>query len=270
MKKILCLYYSGVGNTKLIAEYISEYIFKQHYTIDLYSIENLPLFLQYEKYDGIIIGFPTIHCSPAIRIKKFIQSFQNLNKPIPMFVYTTCGMYQANTTRIFAHKCIKKNLITVLDTAFRMPAVDGMLLTNKIKFLERCEKNIRGKVEKKCDTFLHIINTGNFQKKIPRFKLYSILNYPNKIVGEHYTFPIYLNTKKCINCGKCQNNCPAQAIVTRGNSYIWNKDMCERCYRCIHHCPTGSLSLKRNKAPARIWNNFIINIKANNNEKTTS
>lgn len=259
MNKILCLYYSGVGNTKIVAEFMREYL-RVHKNIetDIYSIEDLPENLLYEEYAGMIIGFPTIHCSPAVRIVEYISSISAISRPIPTFIFTTCGLYQANTTRIFAKMCRKKNMITVMDASYRMSAVDGMLLTNKMRFLETYEKRLKAKIEKACDTFVAIIETGRIREKIPFFRWYSVLNYPNKLVGQHYTFPIYLNKEKCIKCGKCVNHCPADAITREAEYPIWNKSACERCYRCLHHCPVGALSLKRKKGPSRRWTAFQI------------
>ena len=84
MKKILCLYYSGVGNTRVVAEYIGKYIKENRkQLIDVYSIENLPQNISYTDYDGIIIGYPTIHCSPAIRMSEFIRNSIKFETPIP-------------------------------------------------------------------------------------------------------------------------------------------------------------------------------------------
>ncbi len=259
MKKILCLYHSGVGNTKVVADYIGMYIKeirKQH--IDVYSIEDIPSDINYTEYNGVIIGFPTIHCNPSLRITNFISNSILSDRPLPLFIYTTCGLYQANTTRIFSKLCKEKNLFTVLDASFRMPAIDGLLLTKKIKFFETCEKNIKLKIEYKCNRFIEILESDCNQNRTPPFQWLSIVNYPNKMIGSHYTLPIYLNSEKCISCGTCHQHCPAQAIILDHNLPRWNKAACERCYRCIHHCPVDALSLYKKNGPARKWRAFSI------------
>lgn len=259
MKKIVCLYYSGVGNTRMVAEFIAKYLTEnKKVKTDIYSIENLPSNLNYEEYDGLIIGFPTIHCSPPLRIMKYIDELKKIKKQLPTFVFTTCGLYQANTTRIFAKQCRTKNVIPALDAAYRMPAVDGLLLNKHIRYFETYEKMLKTKVQKVCDKFVDILKSGQIKEKIPSFKWYSILNYPNKLVGEYYVFPIYLNREKCRKCGLCTKNCPAKAFDNKDGYPIWQKEKCERCYRCMHQCPANALSLQKGKEPPRKWRSFKI------------
>lgn len=259
MTRVLILYYSGVGNTRLIAEYMRKYMSNQEEVeVELYSVEHIPKGQDYEKFDGLIIGFPTIHCSPAERIVKYLDSIEKIGKNLPTFIYTTCGLYQANTTRIFAKMCREKNMIPIMDASYRMPAVDGMLLTDKWNFIEKSEKRLKERMERGCTVFLEKVKTESWNICIPTFKWYSILNYPNKLVGKNYVFPIYLNAEKCIGCNKCVQNCPSEAWKKGEKHPSWNKSACERCYRCIHNCPQEALSLKKQKGPARIWKPFEI------------
>lgn len=46
-------------------------------------------------------------------------------------------------------------------------------------------------------------------------------------------------TKKCINCGLCAENCPAQAI-SRGNLNTADSGKCISCMRCVVKCPKSA------------------------------
>ncbi len=49
--------------------------------------------------------------------------------------------------------------------------------------------------------------------------------------------------KKCIQCGKCAQNCPEQAIVfTKGRNPIFIADQCIGCRACKIVCPTRAIS----------------------------
>lgn len=52
----------------------------------------------------------------------------------------------------------------------------------------------------------------------------------------------------CINCGKCQKDCPVHAIDTleSGKRFIRKQD-CISCDNCIPACPTGSISYNSSK-----------------------
>ncbi|MHB9097176.1 MAG: 4Fe-4S dicluster domain-containing protein [Syntrophales bacterium] len=44
----------------------------------------------------------------------------------------------------------------------------------------------------------------------------------------------------CIQCGKCAESCPQEAIkMNREGAYIVDKDLCNNCGVCISNCKTG-------------------------------
>lgn len=250
MDKILILYYSGVGNTKRVAEIIARNISSQ-YIVDIYSIEKLPGNFDLKKYKAVSIGFPTIHCSPAKPIVTFLKNITKLESAIPIYLFTTCGMYSANSLRIFSKMCMVKNMTPIINKSYRCSATDGMLLVPFIKFLCLDEKNLHKKVEKDCFEFMKLLKEP-LRINIPKTKLYSILNYPNKVLGQRLPFKIYIHKEKCVGCGKCISNCPVQAYKIDDNKFpIIDKSKCISCYRCIHHCPKRALSLSKKKTPKK-------------------
>lgn len=56
----------------------------------------------------------------------------------------------------------------------------------------------------------------------------------------------------CVSCGKCAENCPADAIEIRGGRPVWVKPVCVKCASCINRCPVqaiqyGKATEKRNR-----------------------
>lgn len=253
MKKIVAIYHSGTGNTKKAAEKIAELLSK-YYNTQLFSVENLPESFNLNDYDGIVIGFPVIHTHPTLRILNFIKNIESPSTLKPAYIFTTCAWYSANTLRIFAKQCIKKNITPILHRVFRgCPASDGSLLLPFIKRFFVFSKNFNKKIFDDVRTFHEKIESGNIDIKMPRFKLYSIINYPNKLVGHLITFPIFVHKDVCTTCGKCIDHCPAKALEKDENAYpVFISKRCEKCYRCIHHCPKLALSLSKRKTPKKV------------------
>lgn len=241
---ILVLYYSGVGNTKMVAEKIYD-LLKVSNEVTIASIEKLTSDININQYDSLVIGFPTIHAAPAKPILTFLNGLDKLTQPIKTFIYTTCGMYSANTLRIFAKKCIKKNIMPILSKSYRCAATDGILIVPSMKIWVHHEKNLDKKIEKDVVSFYNKASLET-RARIPRFKLYSILNYPNKLCGRHFPNMLYLHKQDCISCKKCLINCPVNCIIFDDEGYpILNNEKCIHCYRCIHHCPKKAISLSK-------------------------
>lgn len=248
--EILVLYYSGVGNTKMVATKIVD-ILKSSHNVTLASIEKFSYEKTISNYDALMIGFPTIHATPASPILTFIEHIKQLQNPIPTFLFTTCGLYSANTLRIFAKRCKKKNVLPILSRSYRCAATDGILIAPFMRVWFYHEKNLDEKIRSDIGNFMTILERQT-SANIPRFKLYSILNYPNKILGQCFLPKIYTHTDKCVLCGKCIKNCPVQCISkdSKGVPLIDTKK-CIHCYRCIHHCPQKALSLSKNHIPVK-------------------
>ena len=249
MKPFLIIYFSGAGNTKAVAEHIKRCAFK--IPSEIYSVENIPYSFSVDNYSAVIIGTPTYHAEPALPLMNFLKS-THAHRKIPAFIFTTCGLYSENCLRILARECIRHNIIPIHSASYRCSATDGMLLAPFMECWFTNEKNLNEKIQKDLSSFMNKLRS-HAKADIPKAKWYSLLNYPNKMLGKSATFPIYLHKDKCIKCGKCQKNCPQNAISETDSYPIINKTKCINCYRCIHHCPVLALSLSKSKTIKRVW-----------------
>ena len=250
--RIVVIYHSGVGNTRWIATRIYEKL-KDEFNTEIISVDHLPEDFSLDTYDAFVIGFPVIHTHPSKSIMKFIDNMNTMKEEKPAYIFTTCGMYSANTLRIFARKCMEKNIIPMLDRSYRCPATDGTLLIPIWKLMFQFEKRLLTKIDRDVAMMIELFHNNKIARKLPRFKWVSILNYPNKLAGQMITFPIHLHKFACKRCGKCINNCPMSALKSDIEGYpVFIPSICEKCYRCIHHCSYRALSLSQRKRPKRV------------------
>lgn len=66
-----------------------------------------------------------------------------------------------------------------------------------------------------------------------------IKNITSKLINQR----LLVDYSKCINCRKCENQCPAKAITYNGKIFI-DHNKCIRCCCCQEICPVGALSIK--------------------------
>jgi len=220
--------------------------------VDMLSVETQDT-LSPNSYDAVIIGTPTYHASPAKAMMNYLDAMPQMQKIIPAFIFNTRGLCSLNTNRILAKKLQEKNIITIMDRAYRSPASDGSLVTPFIKRFFEFEKDIERKIGRDCDDFLKSLNSGKLKSYVPRFQFGSIINAPNKAAGHLITVKIYLHKDKCIKCGLCIEQCPHKAFRADKNRYpILNSKHCENCYRCVHHCSKSALSLSKRRTPQKL------------------
>ncbi len=246
MRRVLILYHSGVGNTKLIADLIEKF-FRGEYITRILSVEHLHAIEEINSYDFFVIGFPTYHCTPSKTIRSFLNNLPVFTTPKRIFIFTTCGWYSGNTLRIFAKEAKVKNLLTVLSRSYRCPATDGLLLFPRLNCLARFEHKLVKTIERDVrDAQLRF----SFEEKeqIPSFNLISILNYPNKIIGLKLAPLVVLNKDNCIRCRRCEISCYHRCFTLDEEGYLlYSNAACEHCYRCIHQCPQRALSIFRRR-----------------------
>ena len=242
---ILVLYHSGVGSTKFVAELLSKELSSYNHNVALTSIEKPH---NIDQYDLLCIGFPTYHASPSYSITNYIDKLPRFRAKKPAFIFTTCGLYSANTLRIFTKQCLEKNIIPIYYSSYRSPASDGVLVLPNLKLLQRFQKGLEKKIKYDVDNIFKASLTNKLNK--PKFKFYSILNIPNKLGGKSFAPNIHLIKSECIKCKKCVIDCPHNCFSYDEGGYpIYSKSKCEHCYRCIHHCPKKALNIFKNKPP---------------------
>ena len=251
MKKILILYFSGVGATKKVAEIMYSQV-SPNCKADIFSVENKDI-ANIENYNALIIGTPVYHAAPAKALMSYINTMPRLSKKTPVFIYSTRGLCSLNTHRIMAKKLQEKNIITVMDRVYRSPGSDGALLAPFVKRFFEFEKDIEKKIKRDCTDFLRLLDNKKMKGYIPKFSFGSIINAPNKAAGQLITVKIHLHRDKCVKCKLCIKHCPQKAFSTDHDNYpVLDSKLCENCYRCIHHCPKAALSLSKRRTPRKL------------------
>lgn len=188
MKKILLLYFSGSGSTKMIAEILELQLKANGYKTDIQEITNELSPEVLIECDFLILGVPTYNGLPPKTVLSFIEKIPNNRNLKNIFLFATYGLYPVNNLRILAQKLLHKNIKTVGSIGFRGPASDGVLLfPSWIKFMFNYEKNIKLKINQAVSDISSLVDNKKTKQKIPAYKWYAPLDWlPNTVFTAWY------------------------------------------------------------------------------------
>ena len=140
-KKLLVIYYTGTGNTKMMAEEIGKGAESQGVTVDVKSVEDCGL-NDLAEADGIAIGSPTYFSNVAWQAKKLIDESIALYRKGHQLRDKVGGCFTSSGTRRDGKDCIR-----MLELAFglhhRLNMVPGIIMVSgdsKEEVSKMCQK----------------------------------------------------------------------------------------------------------------------------------
>ena len=244
MKKVILFYFSGTGNTKLVAEHISEEFQELNWETTvvnlekIYSEDDMP---NIEKYDLIGIGAQVIGYTMPRRVKQFVKLMPVSNNQ-PTFIFRTAGGVAA-TNYAASHTLIKmlrkKNYYVFYERLFSIGSnwvmkfddeiMKQLYEATKIKIKIMC----REVIEKK-ERFY--VTSFGFRLKKKFISSQAEISLP--FLGKNLKIE-----STCNQCMSCVKNCPSKNIhINRGK--IKFKSNCSACLRCVYNCPQQAIAFR--------------------------
>jgi ferredoxin/flavodoxin len=249
-KRIAVIHHSGSGSTRTIGEILAELLSKI-YAVDTYSVKHSFDYGSLSEYDLLIIGTPTYNCAPSKSITEFVEGMPKFDEK-PAFIYTTFALYSGNSLRNLAKALLKKGVVTSGYAHIKGPASDGALLFPSFGWLFNYEKGIKENLEKILEEIDMIVSALALKPKIPIFKWYVPLNWPNQYFGEKsfykYREKMKVLADRCTNCNTCVKGCIRGCWTEGEETPRYSPADCEFCVKCIHNCPSSAIVLSEKMA----------------------
>ncbi len=249
--KILIFYFSGTGNSKQVAMWISEFAAAKTIDCKLFDISKVDV-SQLESIDSnaLIIFISPVHGFnyPKITLA-FIRRFPSGKNKI-VLMNTRAGMKIGSFITpgltgiafLFSSVLLKtKGYKIVGQIPFDMPSnwisIHPALNERTVKFIH--QKNF-DKVKKHSDK----IFAGKKDFLAIRDLIQDILIAPVSLgyyfLGRYVFAKTFYASYKCDNCGNCIKQCPVKAISTINDHPYWTFK-CESCMKCMNSCPKRAI-----------------------------
>lgn len=245
-------YFSGTGNSKVVARDIAEKLNGQLIPIsNVMDNENIAseadiIGIVFPVYNAVVQGMP-------LMVKKFVSKLINLDSK---YVFTIC------TCLGWSHMTIKNIGEIIKDKGGFLSAGFTVIMPDNSSPVDiKKQKKIFKKWEKKREVIYQYIKArkkGRYENPV----LLNLIMIPFLSGGKKKTLMLYnklANTEnllyeeavnlsdrsfivnnKCNGCGICASVCPANDIQMIDNIPVW-QNRCESCLACVNWCPQEAI-----------------------------
>jgi len=241
LMKIGIYYFSGTGNTEIIAAMAAKEFGETGNTVELIRIEDIlknNLDTGVSRFDIIGIGNPVIGFGTPDIVFQFILKMPQGNGKKVFLPKTAGGVGFQNypSSRPVIRKLKKKGYDVFYD---RLLSLGSNWV---VKFDERVTRLLyeagRKKVKTACAEI--IVGKRRTQKAGPFLTaLMEIMMFIDHLMMRFIGLDMHA-TKECSHCGLCARSCPAGNITDRKGKIRFGLK-CNSCMRCVYACPAGAI-----------------------------
>lgn len=249
MKEVVLTYFTGTGNTKLIATQIFEELRNSGINVTMIESEDLEAFRNVDFSNKVlVVGFPVyLFRAPKI-INNMINSLPISQQSVPACIFSTKAWASGNSIRIVAKELYRKGFITIDSTSFVCPSNGWITLLDKNNILYRLTRFEKG-LSKKISRFSGQIKSICRSDKNPKQRFFpnNLLLELGRVVGRKIEDRLFVDLQidydKCINCKKCVAKCPVDKFNFDDNKVLIKDSVkCMQCLRCISSCPVQCIN----------------------------
>lgn len=233
-------YFSGTGNTEIVARLLGEEFKKKGCTVDITRIEdvlNNTVRQEMEKYALVGMGYP-VHALNAPKIFfDFIEQLPFMQKKVFTFRCSADPFMKGGTTTMVRKRLHKKGYTVFYERLFVMPS--NVLVGYADELIKQLYNAAVNKTGTMCEEVLsgkEFLQENDLLSQIIVRMFSGMEQAGAPLFGKDLTV-----SDSCTLCNQCVKNCPTNNI-SRINDTItfgWN---CILCMRCVYSCPENAIS----------------------------
>ena len=237
-KSIGIYYFSGTGNTKIVAELLMKAFEDRGSKVEITRIEDVMKGknqVEIDNYDIIGIGYP-VHAFNAPRIVfKFIKELPAGDKKVFIFKSSADPLLNGGPTTLVRSRLQQKRYSVVYEKLVVMPA--NVL----VKYDDELMKQLYTTAVSKAPGIVDDILAGkvSLQKSNILTQIGAYFFSGLEWVGAPFFGKDLTVDESCDLCGVCVENCPTSNITLDDTiTFGWD---CIMCLRCIYNCPVQAI-----------------------------
>ena len=245
--KAVIFYFTGTGNTRLVASAASAELESRGYSCSLEEIKKGSTGKDIADDTTVGIAFPVYGLSLPGMVRNFIKSLP-VSRDGESFIIANAHTNTGNSVRQ-ARKLLKARGYKLLGST------ETFTPSSSIITEETEPESIADEMRKKA-----VLTAGEFADKLikgkaeiaegrcgGKEKMVSMLfraAMPGAVLKKVEV------TESCTGCGTCESICPAGNIKITDGRPVWGKN-CEVCMRCINLCPAGAIEMMNSHGRTR-------------------
>lgn len=244
MKTAVIFYFSGTGNTELVANMLLEELDKRQYEVELIRIEDVlkkQIAIDPSKYDLIGIGSQVIGFTAPKIVYDFIRVLP-ISKGKKVFIFRTAGgvaPVNYNASKSMIRKLARKGYDVFYERVFSISS--NWIAKFDDDIIIKLHEATCKKAGLMCDALVsgekRYLKTGFVQKVLMECVMFiSPLFF--RLAGKDYKV-----ASSCTHCGQCIKSCPACNIIEKKGK-IKFKMSCNCCMRCVYSCPKNAIEFR--------------------------
>ena len=236
-QKAQIFFFTGTGNTLLLAQEIADEMSQNDWEAELRPMESANDLGASDTLLGLV--FPVACFSTYPVVLRFIDALPE-GKGRRVFLAASMGGAGLGMEGPIKKLLLQKGYTPLASQFFTMPGNYGQ---KQIPTEENAKR--MGTALPKARAFARALmqDKGHWGNGVPLISaLLSQWGHSRKPWKFFYgLYPLAVSNEKCTQCGLCIRLCPSGAIHSKDGYPFISPDCCDSCQRCVGFCPVGAI-----------------------------